>query len=181
MKHIRPFVGAAFLALSLATLSAPVAALADEVEIILPGGVTFAPPSDSDDDFSPNTGLTLPSIDTDRNSDLASAFSAAAPSSSSSSSSSSDADSRPTLQTRHFGARIDVTCKVSSTSTGLVLVNNSPDPLPPGTRIKWQLKKDGQRGYFAIMGELGGGKSLVADNVLGNKVKNGETCIARVI
>jgi hypothetical protein len=84
------------------------------------------------------------------------------------------------LQTRHFGG-VTLSCKVASTSTDLVVVNDSLEPLPPGTRIKWQLKNEGTRGFFAIIGELGGGESLVADGVLDGRAGQDETCVARVI
>jgi type II secretory pathway predicted ATPase ExeA len=62
-----------------------------------------------------------------------------------------------------------------------VVINQSLEPLPAGTRIKWQLKDEGKRGFFAIIGELGGGESLVADDVLDGHASKDDACIARVI
>jgi hypothetical protein len=91
-----------------------------------------------------------------------------------------EVDVQPSLQTRHFGAA-NVACQVADSSRDLVVTNNSPDPLPAGTRIKWQLKAEGKRGYFAIINALGGGQSLVADDVVEGGAKPGEECVARVI
>jgi hypothetical protein len=92
-----------------------------------------------------------------------------------------EVDMQPTLQTRHFGASYDLTCQVASNTSDLVVINHSPDPLPPGTRIKWQLKTEGKRGFFAINGELGGGQTLVAGNVLDGADAPSAECVARVI
>lgn len=89
-------------------------------------------------------------------------------------------DGQPGLQTRHFGG-VSLSCRVASSSTDLVVVNQSADPLPPGTRIKWQLKNERTRGFFAIIGELRGGESLVADNVLDGHAAPDDICVARVI
>ncbi|MGN6486882.1 MAG: hypothetical protein ACTHLT_03550 [Devosia sp.] len=89
-------------------------------------------------------------------------------------------DGRPSLQTRHFGGS-SLSCEVAAGATDLVVVNQSADPLPPGTRIKWQLKNERTRGFFAIVGELRGGESLVAGNVLDGQAAPDDVCVARVI
>ena len=162
MIRLRPLAGALLMTLLLAPL-----AVADEVEIITPGGPAgFTPPDVS----TGPTDLVSPPPRTGRDNS----------GSSDSSSSSSDVDTQPGLQTMHF-ASVTLACKVASSSTDLVVINQSPEPLPPGTRIKWQLKHEGKRGYFAITGELGGGKTLVADNVLDGEAGKDEVCVARVI
>lgn len=92
-----------------------------------------------------------------------------------------EVDPQPGLQTRHFGALATVSCEVAAHSTDLVVVNQGTEPLPPGTRIKWQLRDQRKRGYFAILGTLGAGKALVADNVLDGNAAPGDVCLARVI
>jgi len=162
MIRLRPLAGALLITLLLAPLAS-----ADEVEVITPGGhADLAPPDVS----------TGPSDLVRAEPRIANGNSG----SSESSHSSSDVDTQPGLQTMHFGA-ITLACKVASSSTDLVVINQSLEPLPPGTRIKWQLKHEGKRGYFAITGELGGGKTLVADDVLDGKAAKDEVCIARVI
>lgn len=93
---------------------------------------------------------------------------------------SSDDYEAPTLQTRHFGFQIELSCRAASTAGGLELLNKSGEPLPPGTRIKWQFRQDRLSGFFAITGPLGAGRRMVADNILGDRVPGGE-CTARVI
>ena len=80
----------------------------------------------------------------------------------------------------HFGS-VTLACTVASSARDLVVVNEGLETLPPGTRIKWQLKNEGTRGFFAIIGELGGGESLVADGVLDGGAQPDDTCVARVI
>jgi hypothetical protein len=94
--------------------------------------------------------------------------------------SSTDDYEAPTLQTRHFGLQIELTCRAASTAGGLELVNKSGEPLPPGTRIKWQFRQDRLSGFFAITGPLGAGRRMVADDILGDRAPGGE-CTARVI
>jgi hypothetical protein len=141
-------------------------AFADKVDVITPGGggsTGFAP--STTDDEKGATGLAeRPRRDTGGGSSFDPA----------------QLEAQPGLQTMHFGG-VSLSCKVASTATDLVVVNDSLEPLPPGTRIKWQLKAEGQRGYFAIIGELGGGQSLVADDVLDGKAAPDDTCVARVI
>jgi hypothetical protein len=161
MIRIRPLVGAVLTALLLAST-----ALADPVEIITPGGNTgLNPPIDGTGPADFGVTELAPTGDSG---------------SSGSSESSSEVDEQPSLQTMHFGA-ISLACEVASSATDLVVINRSLEPLPAGTRIKWQLKKEGKRGYFAIIGELGGGKSLVADNVLDGRAGRDDVCVARVI
>jgi hypothetical protein len=167
MNLIRPLAGAVLL-----TLLFTAAPFAESVEVITPGGgVSISPPSISGSDSG--AAGTAPRTDN--------VASASASTGDGSSSSSSDPYVQPGLQTRHFGAQASLTCKVASSSHDLVVINNSPEPLPPGTRIKWQLTQENKRGYFAITGELGGGKTLVADGVLDGKATQGEACVARVI
>ena len=89
--------------------------------------------------------------------------------------------SEPPLQTRHFGSMVELSCAVADRPDAIVVVNHSAEPLPPGTRIKWQLKAEGVQGFFRLLGTLEGGATLVADNVLRKQVNNGANCIARVI
>jgi hypothetical protein len=163
MIRLRPLAGALVLTLMLAPV-----AVADQVEVITPGG---------------HAGLTPPSVGTEpRDTTVKDLPRTGTPNSGSSDSShsSTEVDVQPGLQTMHFGG-ITLACKVASTSTDLVVINQSLEPLPPGTRIKWQLKNEGKRGYFAIIGQLGGGESLVADNVLDGQAGKDDVCIARVI
>lgn len=87
----------------------------------------------------------------------------------------------PVLQTRHFGSMIELTCAVGDRPYAIVVINHSDEPLPKGTRIKWQLQSDGLQGFFRLLGELEGGGTLVAENVLSTRVKDGANCVARVI
>jgi hypothetical protein len=88
-------------------------------------------------------------------------------------------DNQPSLQTRHFGQQAELTCTVAETPGAIVVINQGPEPLPAGTRIKWQLP--GQRGFFALLGPLGAGETLVADNVLASAADLASACAARVI
>lgn len=90
-------------------------------------------------------------------------------------------DTQPTLQTRHFGARAELTCRVAGTPNDLVVINASAEPLPSGTRIKWQLKGAGKFGFFALLNELPSGESLIADDVVAGNADLGANCVARVI
>lgn len=94
---------------------------------------------------------------------------------------SSSPSSEPPLQTRHFGSMVELSCAVADRPDAIVVVNHSSEPLPPGTRIKWQLKAEGVQGFFRLLGALEGGATLVADNVLRQQVNSGANCIARVI
>jgi hypothetical protein len=85
----------------------------------------------------------------------------------------------PTLQTRHFGLQLQLSCRVSGDGE-LELVNESTEPLPPGTRIKWQFRQDRVTGFFAITGPLGVGRRMVASGILGDRTPGGQ-CSARVI
>lgn len=99
----------------------------------------------------------------------------------SSSSSSSDYVEEPALQARHFGLQVALDCAVASQPNAIVVVNKSAEELPPGTRIKWQLKSEGQVGFFALLGPLAGGQTLVADNVLPGAAPQSAPCSARVL
>ncbi len=90
-------------------------------------------------------------------------------------------DTQPSLQTRHFGRQASLSCQVAGTPGALVLINGGDDPLPSGTRIKWQLKGAGLFGFFALVNELGGGESLVADDVIAGSPDRSTECLARVI
>ena len=90
-------------------------------------------------------------------------------------------DAPPSLQTRHFGGRADLSCRVAGTPGALVLTNGGSDPLPSGTRIKWQLKGVGLFGFFALVNDLDGGESLLADNVVNGTPDRSAACLARVI
>ncbi len=93
----------------------------------------------------------------------------------------SSSSSEPTLQTRHFGSQIELSCAIGDNPRAIVVVNRSQDSLPPGTRIKWQLTSEGLRGFFRLLGTLEGGATLVADNVLDTGVNRSANCVARVI
>jgi hypothetical protein len=156
MKFVRPLAG-----ILLATLLC-VPAFADEVELLPPGG-GLDPTKTQPVDDPPRT-QPRPS------------------SRSSSSSSSSDyTEEQPGLQARHFGLQIALSCAVADQPNSIVVVNTSNEDLPPGTRIKWQLKGEGQVGFFALLGTLKGGKQLVADNVLQSEVAQSAKCVARVL
>jgi hypothetical protein len=96
-------------------------------------------------------------------------------------SSESDYTDEPPLQTRHFGLQVALSCTVAPTPNALVVVNQSAEELPPGTRIKWQIRSEGKVGFFALLGPLSGGETLIADNVLDDAADKGAECIARVI
>jgi hypothetical protein len=161
MNRIRPFAGAL-----LATLLC-VPAFAAEVELLPPGG-GLAPPINK-------TGPADDPSGTGRNADRHVASRATT------SSSTSNDYPEPVLQTRHFGLQVELSCQVASQPNALEVVNHSAEDLPPGTRIKWQIKSEGKVGYFALLGELPGGETLVADNVLPEGAQSGAGCIARVI
>jgi len=155
MKLLRAIAGA-----MLATLLIAGSVSAAEVELLHPGGGSSdTGPTKSDS----GTELTTPRSE---------------PTNSRRSSSSSD--SEPTLQTRHFGSQVELTCAVGD-SAAIVVVNHSADPLPPGTRIKWQLRSEGLQGFFRLLGTLEGGETLVADNVLQTRVSSSAGCTARII
>ena len=76
---------------------------------------------------------------------------------------------------------MELSCAVSGTPHAIVVINHSAEDLPPGTRIKWQLKSEGKRGFFALLNPLAGGDTLVADNVLDDGTDQATDCVARVI
>lgn len=160
MIRIRQLAGALLMTLLLTPM-----ALAGSVEIITPGGSSSLVPPTTD-------GMGVESLPRRTGSgsqgDATVSYSPA------------EIDARPSLQTMHFGGA-SLACKVASTANDLVLINQGLEPLPPGTRIKWQLKNEGKRGFFAIIGELGGGESLVADGVLDGGARTDDVCVARVI
>ena len=151
MKSLRPLAGA-LLAILMMAAAVPAA----EVELILPGG--------GGDTKTTETGPvdTVP-----RDEPRAKRESRDRP--------------EPVLQTRHFGSQIELTCAVGDRPDAIVVVNHSAEPLPPGTRIKWQLQAEGLQGFFRLLGPLDGGATLVADNVLDTRVSDGSSCVARVI
>jgi hypothetical protein len=161
MIRIRPLAGAVLMTL----LLTPVA-FAGSVEIIMPGGNTSLVP--------PSTGgvgvESLPRSGGSGKSAMDATTSYTPP----------EVDAQPSLQTMHFGGA-SLACKVASTANDLVLINQGLEPLPPGTRVKWQLKNEGKRGFFAIIGELGGGESLIADGVVDGGARTDDVCVARVI
>ncbi len=163
MIRIRPLAGAVLMTL----LLTPVA-LADRVEVITPGGNASLLPPTPPTDTSEAMVETLPR-DTGRTG-----------SGNSTSYSPAEVGVQPSLQTMHFGGAT-LACKVGSGARDLVVINQSLEPLPAGTRIKWQLKNEGKRGFFAIIGELAGGESLVADGVLDGNAGADDICVARVI
>lgn len=179
MIRIRPIVGAALATLMLVPMlgSAPTSVIAAEVELLPPGG-GLTPPKE---DPKPDTGTELPPEVGTGPADLGGGSSSDSQSSSSGGSSSDRVDTQPTLQTRHFGFQADLSCAVASTPNSIIVINRSAEPLPAGTRIKWQLKSEGKRGYFALLGPLGGGETLVADNVLDGTADQAADCVARVI
>lgn len=162
MIRIRPLAGAVLMTL----LLTPVA-LAGTVQIILPGGDSPPDKSSGSELSSAPAGSSAPRRG-GSGSDATASYQPA------------EVDARPGLQTMHFGS-VSLACKVASTSKDLVLINQGLEPLPPGTRIKWQLTQDGKRGFFAIIGELGGGESLVADGVLDGEARSDAACVARAI
>ena len=168
MNRIRPLAGALLATLMLSPLTG--AAYAGDVLPLDPGG--GLPPIDGTGPAGtgPVDGLTPPGpIDTtpSRSSDDGD--------------SDSDYVPEPPLQTRHFGLNVQLSCAVSGTPNAIVVVNHSAEALPPGTRIKWQLKQEGKRGFFAILSPLAGGETLVADNVLDGQASETADCVARVI
>lgn len=168
MNRIRPLAGVLLATLMLSPLAG--AAYAGDVLPLDPGG--GLPPIDGTgpaDETGPADGLIPPGpIDTNSNGD---------------GDSNRDADyvPGPTLQTRHFGLNVELSCAVSGTPNAIVVVNHSTEALPPGTRIKWQLKSEGKRGFFALLSPLAGGDTLVADNVLDSATSEAADCVARVI
>lgn len=88
---------------------------------------------------------------------------------------------QPPLQTRHFGAQAVLECRLDAQPGGLVVVNRSLEALPPGTRIKWQFPDARMRGFFALIGPLEPGETLVADNVVDDAPDARGACVARVI
>jgi hypothetical protein len=157
MKRLRP-LASALLATLMCVPSSLV--LADEVLPLDPGG--GLPPIE---ETGPAGGTELTPPKVAENSDT---------------SSDSDYADEPVLQTRHFGLQVALSCEVANPNV-LVVVNQSAEPLPPGTRIKWQIKSEGKVGFFALLGSLDGGETLVADNVLQAPAGQGAQCVARVI
>lgn len=90
-------------------------------------------------------------------------------------------DQQPKMQTRHFTAQAALECKLSDHPGSLVVVNRSLEELPPGTRIKWQFPDARMRGFFALVGPLTAGATLVADGVIGPGEAASGSCVARVI
>ncbi len=160
MKRLRPFVGAALATLMLFAGPASAAAV-----LPLPPGGGLAPPisGTGPSDLGPTKPNDAKVI------------------ASTSQGSSSDYVEEPVLQTRHFALQVNLSCEVANAPNAIVVVNHSAEELPPGTRIKWQVKSAGQKGFFALLGPLGGGQTLVADNVLQGSADKGAECIARVI
>ena len=167
MNRIRPLAGALLATLMLSPFAG--VAVAGDVLPLDPGG--GLPPIDGTGPAGtgPIDGLIPPgAIDT-------------GPSRSSEGSGDSDYVPEPTLQTRHFGLNVQLSCTVGGTPNAIVVVNHSAEALPPGTRIKWQLKSEGKRGFFALLRPLPGGDTLVADNVLDGATSQAADCVARVI
>lgn len=162
MIHIRPLAGAVLMTL----LLTPVA-LADRVEVITPGGNASLLPPTTGTEPNDATVETLPR-ESGTGARNTNSYSPA------------EVDAQPGLQTMHFGGAT-LACRVDSGARDLIVINQSLEPLPSGTRIKWQLKNEGKRGFFAIIGELGGGESLIADGVLDGKAGTDDICVARVI
>lgn len=168
MNRIRPIAG-----VLLATLMLPLfgmAAYAGEVLPLDPGGglppIDGTGPADEHGLPPPDPSGTGPTGPKDSGGDDGS---------------SSDYVEEPTLQTRHFGFNVELSCAVAGTPRAIVVVNHSAEDLPPGTRIKWQLKSEGKRGFFALLSPLPGGDTLVADNVLDGGADQAAACVARVI
>ncbi len=172
MNRIRPIAGALLATLMLSPLVlAPTLAYADPVQELLPGGGELVLPPKEDpvpprEEPTPETGTELAPPDLTNND---------------SGGDSSEPDTRPILQTRHFGLNVELSCAVAGTPHAIVVVNHSAEDLPPGTRIKWQLKGEGKRGFFALLSPLAGGDTLVADNVLDGGADQAAACVARVI
>lgn len=168
MNRIRPIAGAL-----LATLMLPLfgmAAYAGQVLPLDPGGglppIDGTGPAEEHGLPPPDPSGTGPAAPRDSGTD---------------DDSSSDYVEEPTLQTRHFGLNVELSCAVSGTPHAIVVINHSAEDLPPGTRIKWQLKSEGKRGFFALLNPLAGGDTLVADNVLDDGTDQATDCVARVI
>ena len=151
----------AAVAAMLALIACPAVAMADEVLPLLPHtGSEVNPPKLSKTDLAP----TEP-----RGSDGTDTYSP------------NGVDVQPTLQTRHFGGRVELICTVATTPGSLKVVNQGIEPLPPGTRIKWQVKNPPLRGFFALIGQLDAGETLIADGIVDGDVPAGADCMARVI
>ncbi len=90
-------------------------------------------------------------------------------------------DMQPTLQTRHFGTQSNLVCSVAEQPDSLKVINEGLEPLPPGTRVKWQVKGSSLRGFFALITELQIGETLVAEGIVGEGATGGADCLARVI
>ena len=103
------------------------------------------------------------------------------PSTGSSNDGSYEADEPPSLQTRHFGTQVALVCAPSGKPGGLELTNAGETPLEPGTKIKWQFKNSKFRGYFALIGALAPGATMVADGVVAGSPPTGVSCVARSI
>ena len=99
----------------------------------------------------------------------------------SSSSSDDDVTQPPEFQTRHFGAQIALACRLGDAPGSIVLVNQSEEMLPSGTRIKWQFRQTRAKGYFALIGSLRPGGTLVADDVLRQGQSAAGDCVARIL
>lgn len=171
MNRIRPLAGVLLATLMLSPLGT--AAYAGDVLPLDPGG--GLPPIDGTgpidgtapiDGTGPIDGLVPPPAPSDSSGD---------------GDSSSSYVEEPTLQTRHFGYNIELSCTVSGQPNTIVVINRSAEALPPGTRIKWQLKGEGKRGFFALLRPLAGGDTLVAENVIEGGADQAAACVARVI
>lgn len=156
MKRLRIAAVAAMLAL----IAVPAVAMADEVLPLLPHtGSEVNPPKLSKTDLAPADPDGSDGSDHSPN----------------------EVDVQPTLQTRHFGGQIELICTVATTPGSLKVVNQGIEPLPPGTRIKWQVKNPPLRGFFALIGQLDAGETLIADGIVDGNVPAGADCLARVI
>ena len=166
MNRIRPLVGALLTTLMLSPLSAPLLpAVAAEVELLPPGGgLEGTGPAV---DTGPADGRAPPTTPVSSNGGRGD--------------SSSDYVPEPMLQTRHFGLSVSLSCAVAGKANAIEVVNQSAEDLPPGTRIKWQLRSEGKRGFFALLRPLPSGETLVADNVLDAAADKSAACVARVI
>ena len=151
----------AALAIALLLMTAAPALRAEEVVLLLPHTGSDTKPADSGDPAR----LKAPQPE----------------STGSSRGSSYDADEPPSLQTRHFGTQVALICAPAGQPGGLELTNAGDTPLEPGTKIKWQFKNSKFRGYFALIGALAPGKTMVADGVISGSPPAGADCIARSI
>lgn len=175
MNRIRPLAGALLAILMLSPFAG--AAVAGDVLPLDPGG--GLPPIDGTGPAGtgPIDGLVPPGT-----AELGAVEpGAVATTTSTSSGGDGDSDYEPPLQTRHFGLNVQLSCTVSGPPNAIVVVNHSAEALPPGTRIKWQLKGEGKRGFFALLRPLPGGDTLVAENVLDGAISQAADCVARVI